>query len=221
PRLMEAALWTTTGTTELIVTASSLSERNHVPGVSVKPLPAGQEAGKYAPMAGAPAAVLLASVGNAAAGAAVTQPPFWIGENPAFEWSTSLLANSGAGPNARLRARPWLTIGHWYGDIDAAAQVVDKLVDNAVLHGRPFTDGCVALRLTVTSDTHELLVAVDDAYPDFPAFEKVANQSERPDGKPTGLWWVAHYQARLSWDVKRDADGVAVGKTVQAILPAG
>lgn len=147
--------------------------------------------------------------------------PLQMEEQPAFEWGTSLLANAGAGPNARLRARPWLTIGHWHGDIDFAARVADKLVDNAVRHARPFTDGCVVLRLKVTPDTHELLVEVDDAYPEFLDFEKVANQVGEPEGKPTGLWWVAHYQGRLSWDVKRNADGEVVGKTVQAILPAG
>jgi anti-sigma regulatory factor (Ser/Thr protein kinase) len=135
----------------------------------------------------------------------VTLLPLQTEEQPVFAWGTSLLANAGAGPNARLRA----------------ARVADKLVDNAVRHARPFTDGCVVLRLTVTPDTHELLVEVDDAYPEFPDFEKVANQVGEPEGQPTGLWWVAHYQGRLSWDVKRNADGEVVGKTVQAILPAG
>ncbi|WP_181801447.1 ATP-binding protein [Streptomyces shenzhenensis] len=149
----------------------------------------------------------------------ITLLPLRQEEKPAFEWSTSLLANEGAGPNARLRARPWLTIGHWPGNVDIAARVADKLVDNAVRHGRPFTDGCVSLHLIVTGDTRELLVEVDDANPEFPDFETVANQSGEPIGKPTGLWWVAHYRGRLSWDVKRSVDGEVVGKTVQAILP--
>ncbi|MEU1457350.1 hypothetical protein [Streptomyces avermitilis] len=124
-----------------------------------------------------------------------------------------------AGPNARLRARTWLTIGHWRGNVDAAARVADKLVDNAVRHGKPFADGCIPLRLIVAADTHELLIEVDDAYPQFPSFDEAANQSGEVRGTPTGLWWVAHYGGRLSWDVKRSVDDVIVGKTAQAILP--
>lgn len=164
------------------------------------------------------AALTDTSSGEEAPTATITLPPLRYEEKPAFDWSTSLLANEGAGPNARLRARPWLRIGHWGGNVDIATRVADKLVDNAVRHGRPFTDGCVSLHLTVTGDMRELLVEVDDAMPEFPGFEKVANQSGQPDGKPTGLWWVAHYRGRLSWDVKRDVDGAVVGKTVQAIL---
>ncbi|MFM9629827.1 MULTISPECIES: ATP-binding protein [Streptomyces] len=153
--------------------------------------------------------------------AAITLLPLESQDQPAFRWNTTLLANEGAGPNARLRARPWLTTGHWSGDIDIAARVADKIVDNAVRHGRPFADGCVPLRLIVDASTHELLVEVDDAYPEFPGFERVANQYGKPSGRPSGLWWVAHYRGRVSWDVKRGGDGVIVGKTVQAILPAG
>jgi hypothetical protein len=152
--------------------------------------------------------------------AVVTLLPLETEEQPAFRWNTTLLANEGAGPNARLRARPWLTIGHWRGSIDIAARVADKIVDNAVRHGKPFADGCIPLRLIVDANTHELLIEVDDAYPEFPGFEKVANQYGKPSGKPPGLWWVAHYRGRLSWDVKRGADDAIVGKTVQAILPA-
>lgn len=151
--------------------------------------------------------------------ATATLLPPRLEEKPAFEWSTALLANGGAGPNARLRARPWLRTGHWRGNTDIATRVADKLVDNAVRHGGPFNDGCVSLHLIVSEDTRELLVEVDDANPEFPDFEKVANLSGEPDGRPTGLWWVAHYRGRMSWDVKRDVDGTVVGKTVQAILP--
>ncbi|MCX4761930.1 hypothetical protein OG562_13285 [Streptomyces sp. NBC_01275] len=142
-------------------------------------------------------------------------------ERPAFDWCTTLLADGGAGRNARLRSRSWLTIGRWSGNVDIAARVADKLVDNAVRHARPFADGRVPLRLIVTADARELLVEVDDAYPEFPGFEKAANQSGRATGTPTGLWWVAHYRGRLGWGVVRDDDGVIVGKTVQAVLPVG
>ncbi|MGH1554217.1 hypothetical protein ACRAWF_26590 [Streptomyces sp. L7] len=81
--------------------------------------------------------------------------------------------------------------------MDIAGRVADKLVDNAVQHGKPVADGRIHLRLIVTADTHRLLVEVDDAYPEFPGFETVADQSGEPVGKPTGLWWVAHYRGAL------------------------
>ncbi|MFF7169691.1 hypothetical protein [Streptomyces pseudovenezuelae] len=105
--------------------------------------------------------------------------------------------------------------------MDIAARVADKLVDNAINHGEPFPDGTVTLRLIVDAKTRELFIEVDDAFRDFPGFADVANQNGHVEGKPTGLWWVAHYKGCLSWDVKKDDDGHAVGKTVQAVLPVG
>ncbi|MFJ4828747.1 hypothetical protein ACIP79_02220 [Streptomyces sp. NPDC088747] len=163
--------------------------------------------------------VIEASADERPSQAAVTLLPLETKEKPAFEWSTTLLANRGAGPNARLRARPWLTIGRWPGDVDLAVRVADKLVDNAVRHGRPFADGCISLHLIVAADTHELLIEVDDASPEFPGFGDVAIQNSEVRETTTGLGWVAHHGGRLSWDVKRSVDDVIVGKTVQAILP--
>lgn len=140
---------------------------------------------------------------------------------PAFQWSVSIVAGPAAGPLARARVRPWLTIGHWEGNVDIAARVADKLVDNAINHGEPFPDGTVILRLIVDAETRELFIEVDDAFRDFPGFADVAVQNGHVEGEPTGLWWVAHYKGYLSWDVKRDDDGHAVGKTVQAVLPVG
>ncbi|MFE1289659.1 ATP-binding protein [Streptomyces sp. NPDC058751] len=153
--------------------------------------------------------------------APTTLLPLRTEAKPAFEWSTILRADAGAGPNARLRVRPWLTVARWQGDVDVAARVAAKLVDNAVRHGKPLTDGCVSLHLIVTPDTHELLIEVDDDYPEFPDFEKAATQSRAVSGTLTGLGWVTRYQGRLSWDVRRDAHDEVVGKTVQAVLPAG
>lgn len=141
-------------------------------------------------------------------------------EAPHFQWATSLVANQGAGPNARLRVRPQLTIGHWRGHVDQAARIADKLVDNAVRHGKAFADGRINLRMTILADTDELLVEVDDADPEFPNFDEVANRAGEPGGTPTGLWWVAHYRGRMSWDIKKNQEDVVVGKVVQAILPA-
>ncbi|MFJ5780390.1 hypothetical protein [Streptomyces sp. NPDC093094] len=134
---------------------------------------------------------------------------------PRFLWSTKLVANDAAGANARLRVRPRLTVVGWAGDIDAAGQISDKLVDNAARHGKPFNDGCVGIRLTVSSKTEELRIEVDDADPAFPDFDKVTSASH-PKGR--GLWWVQHYGGRLSWEPKLHADGQVVGKTVTAIV---
>jgi anti-sigma regulatory factor (Ser/Thr protein kinase) len=137
-------------------------------------------------------------------------------ERPPFHWVTRLVADRGAAANARLRARPQLTVCSWPGNIDAAARVASHLVDNAVKHGQPFTDGKIVLRMRAHGDTDELLIEVDDALPDFPDFDQVANQIPEPRPAPPGLWWPAHYRGTVSWDRWPDADG----KTVQALLPA-
>jgi hypothetical protein len=137
-------------------------------------------------------------------------------EMPRYRWETKLLANAAAGPNARLRVRPRLTVARWPGNVDVAARITDKLVDNAANHGNPFSDGCVGLRLTVLPNTEELLIEVDDDNPDFPNFAAVTS-ADHPNGR--GLWWVKHYRAELSWDEKRDGDGMVVGKTVKALVP--
>ncbi|MFI9155739.1 hypothetical protein [Streptomyces sp. NPDC053367] len=135
-------------------------------------------------------------------------------ESPRYAWTTKLLANAAAGPNARLRVRPRLTVARWTGNVDAAGQVSDKLVHNAAHHGKPFSDGCIDLRLTVLAETEELRIEVADAEPAFPDFETAT--STPPKG--SGLWWVQHYGGRLSWDVKVDDSGRVVGKTVTAVL---
>ncbi|MFF7977336.1 hypothetical protein [Streptomyces sp. NPDC007905] len=152
--------------------------------------------------------------------ATVTLLPLQTGDEPARSREWSLTANAGAGPNARLRARPLLTVWRWTGNVDAAARVADKLVDNAFKHGRPFPDGCVELRLVLFSKTDELLIEVSDADGEFPDFDQAVATSPAPQQPPNGLWWIRHYQGRLSWDVKRDDADHVVGKTVQAIIPA-
>ncbi|MEU4090173.1 ATP-binding protein [Streptomyces aureus] len=153
------------------------------------------------------------------AGTATTLLPLPAEEAP-FRWSTRLVADAGAGANARLRARPRLTVCGWSGNIDAAARVIGHLADNAARHGRPFHDGKIVVRLIAHPDTDELLIEVEDARPDFPDFDRVANQSHATRPAPTGLSWATHYRGTVSWDVKRNDEGVDVGKTVQVILPA-
>ncbi|WP_329331184.1 hypothetical protein OG866_00100 [Streptomyces sp. NBC_00663] len=103
--------------------------------------------------------------------------------------------------------------------MDIAARVADHLVDNATVHGRSFDNGTITLRLIIDVTTRELLIEVDDALPAFPGFGEAADQSRAVRGRPHGLWWVAHYGGRLSWDVTKDEQGEHTGKTVQAVLP--
>ncbi|MGW3668570.1 hypothetical protein [Streptomyces sp. NPDC005141] len=140
-------------------------------------------------------------------------------DNPRFLQFWPLAATQSAGPNARLRMRPWLTYARWTGNIDQAARVADKLVDNAVQHGKPLPGNMVYLRVFGLPETNEMVIEVEDALPEFPGFEQAANQSGEVQGAPTGLWWVAHYHGRTTWDVTRDG-GLVVGKKVQAIIPA-
>ncbi|MEU3788512.1 ATP-binding protein [Streptomyces fructofermentans] len=141
-------------------------------------------------------------------------------KNPRFLQFWPLTATVHAGPNARLRMRPWLTMSRWPGNIDQAARVADKLVDNAVKHGKPLQGGYVHLRVFGLPETDELAIEVEDGLPEFPGFEEAAAQSGEVQGRPKGLWWVAQYRGRLCWGTRVDDDGQIVGKTVQALLPA-
>lgn len=142
-------------------------------------------------------------------------------DSPTFLQSCHLTANASAGPNARIRVRTWLTMGRWAGNVDQGSRVADKLVDNAVRHAKafPIDGGVVTLRVFGFADTGDLAIEVDDALPRFPGFSQVANLSSEVQGPPKGLWWVAHYRGRLSWDVKRDVTRTVIGKTVQALIP--
>ncbi|TXS59589.1 hypothetical protein EAO69_41665 [Streptomyces sp. me109] len=112
-------------------------------------------------------------------------------------------------------------MGRWAGNVDQGSRVADKLVDNAVRHAKafPIDGGVVTLRVFGFADTGDLAIEVDDALPRFPGFPQVANLSREVQGPPKGLWWVAHYRGRLSWDVKRDVTHTVIGKTVQALIP--
>ncbi|MGW7386623.1 ATP-binding protein [Streptomyces sp. NPDC054794] len=152
--------------------------------------------------------------------ATVTLLPLQAEDEPTCSREWRLSANTSAGSNARLRTRPMLTMWRWNGNVDAAARVADKLVDNAIKHGRPFPDGCISLRFALFPTTDELMIEVSDAHPEFPDFAQAVTADPPPRKAPSGLWWVRHYRGRLSWDIKRDNEGHVLGKTVQAILPA-
>ncbi|MEU8794631.1 hypothetical protein [Streptomyces sp. NPDC048643] len=142
-------------------------------------------------------------------------------EQPRFRQTWPLKANDSAAPMTRIHLRTWLTVVRWIGNVDQATRVASHLVENAARHGTPLQPGnLVFLRVFGLSDANDLAIEVEDALPDFPGFEAFAEQSGEVRGKPTGLWWVAHYRGRLSWDVTKDNDGRVVGKTVQAIIPA-
>ncbi|MGW7261093.1 ATP-binding protein [Streptomyces sp. NPDC054834] len=144
--------------------------------------------------------------------------PLQAEEEPMRSREWSLTANEGVGPNARLRARPLLTAWRWAGNVDAAARVADNLVDNAFRHGQSFTDGCITLRFALFPND-ELLIEVSDARAEFPDFDLAVAAEPAPQKAPSGLWWVRHYQGRLSWRVSWNDEGESTGKTVQAILP--
>ncbi|MGW6216461.1 hypothetical protein [Streptomyces sp. NPDC055109] len=142
-------------------------------------------------------------------------------EQPRFRQTWPLKADASAAPMTRIHLRTWLTLVRWIGNVDQATRVASHLVENAVRHGTPLQPGnLVFLRVFGLSDSNDLAIEVEDALPDFPGFQAFANQSGEVRGKPTGLWWVAHYRGHLSWDVTKNNDGRVVGKTVQAIIPA-
>ncbi|MCG0062082.1 MULTISPECIES: hypothetical protein [Streptomyces] len=125
-----------------------------------------------------------------------------------------MTANEDAHRNARLRVRPALHVANWPGNSDAATRLASVLVGNAAAHAESMSDGKVPLRL-VELPTGELAIEVDDGTPEFPNAEKALAEAKTG----SGLWWVSHYRARLSWDVLRDDSDQVVGKTVQVILP--
>ncbi|MFE0255749.1 hypothetical protein [Streptomyces sp. NPDC059010] len=170
----------------------------------------------------------LSPYGNEASVASADEPamglvvplPIHVPDEPPWAWKTALVATLGAGPNARLRIRPRLSVAAWSGDIDAAAQITDKVVDNAVSHAKPFDDGKFPLRAFILP-TNELVIEVDDQTPEFPGFaEAISWKPTDENVPPCGLWWVRRYGGRLSYAVLHDGDRKAIGKTVQVLLPA-
>uniref|UniRef100_UPI002F9118FB ATP-binding protein n=1 Tax=Streptomyces longwoodensis TaxID=68231 RepID=UPI002F9118FB len=134
---------------------------------------------------------------------------------PRFRWAAKLLANEAAGRNARLRVRPRLAEARWSGNHDVAMRLAHHLVDNAVKHGELHPRDDVPLRLTLGPESEDLVIEVDDSVPDFPDFE--AKLAAATGG--SGLGWVKHYRALMSWNERRDDAGRVVGKTVMVLVP--
>ncbi|MGW2421424.1 hypothetical protein ACWC0C_19620 [Streptomyces sp. NPDC001709] len=103
----------------------------------------------------------------------------------------------------------------WVGDEDAAGRVADVLTTNAAAHAAPLDCDGTPLRLIILPNS-QLLIEVDDGAPDFPGFDKAVEGA--PIGR--GLWWVSHYQGRMTHYPLLDEQGETVGKTVQVLLPA-
>jgi hypothetical protein len=142
-----------------------------------------------------------------------------LGAQPAYRWEDRLKGDEFVGSNVRLRVRPRLTVARWPGNIDIATRVCGHLMDNVVRHAKLFPDRMVAIRLICPSRHGELIIEVDDALPDFPGFDEIVSQGT--DGYPpvTGLWWIAHAEGQLAWELLRGDDGEVIGKTVQVVLP--
>ncbi|QCN85897.1 hypothetical protein DDJ31_13555 [Streptomyces griseoviridis] len=136
-----------------------------------------------------------------------------------FRWQGKMTANQWISGNTRLRARSRLTAASWPGNIDAGSRVCAMLTDNAARHGKPLYGGLIGLRLMCPRESDDLIIEVDDAAPDFPAFEESATKV-LDDGQPSGLGWVRRCHGRIAWRVRRDDDGQIVGKTVQVVLPS-
>ncbi|MCX5136432.1 hypothetical protein OOK06_30635 [Streptomyces sp. NBC_00340] len=195
--------------------AQSLTERSRELEPTVKPVEQRMEvAGRTAPPEEASPITEPRRINSAS-----TLLPHIEGQ-PRFRQTWPLKADANSAPMTRIHLRTWLTVMRWIGNVDQATRVASHLVENAVRHGTPQPGNLVFLRVFGLSDSNDLAIEVEDALPDFPGFEEAQNQSGEVRGRPTGLWWVAHYRGRLSWDVTKDSNGRVVGKTVQALIPA-
>ncbi|MFE4621809.1 ATP-binding protein [Streptomyces mirabilis] len=118
---------------------------------------------------------------------------------------------SSAVTRARTIARSGLTVIGWRGDVHAAAEVVARLVDNAVSHGvtPDVADKGVSIRLRI-SEAGQLLIEVSDPNPKFLDFEGAI---QREQGR--GLWEVQRLHAEVTWFQN------GTGKTVRATMTPG
>ncbi|MFC7870727.1 ATP-binding protein [[Kitasatospora] papulosa] len=144
--------------------------------------------------------------------------PSKVPDEPVFVWDGSVTATAAAGRNARLLARTRLTVARWTGDVEDAARIVEKLVDNAVGHTPVDETDKIQVHLYVDS-ADQLLVEVDDPMPELPGFfAALAWQPAGEGEKPRGLWCVQEAGAELAFRRRRDANGLVMGKAVQARL---
>ncbi|MET9528230.1 ATP-binding protein [Streptomyces coeruleorubidus] len=120
-------------------------------------------------------------------------------------------------PRAVRAGRMWiravLPALRWAGPILKAAEVVTRLLENAVRHG--LTDHAktqtLSLRVAV-NEAGDLLIDVSDLNPSFPDFDAAVRGE-----KGQGLWRVDHLGARVTWFLPHEG----TGKTVRAVLAPG
>ncbi|MEU4095937.1 hypothetical protein [Streptomyces sp. NPDC026673] len=144
----------------------------------------------------------------------VVEIPMPVHEEPVWQWRRTFEANGSAGGNARVHTRTQLTMGHWLGDVEHAAQIAARVMYNAERHSSPPPRARLELRLAIIA-TGELLIEVTDPLPDFPGFIEAVTWEPAEGERPRGLWVVQQLGARLSYAVAEDRRS----KTVQALIP--
>jgi anti-sigma regulatory factor (Ser/Thr protein kinase) len=122
----------------------------------------------------------------------------------------SLPGDPGAVSRARTIARSGLTVIGWQGDVNAATDVVARLVDNAVLHGvmPDFTGEEVTVLLSI-NESGQLVIEVHDPNPKFVDFDAALRGKQ---GR--GLWEVQRRRAEVTWFTPSDLSGKTVRATV-------
>ncbi|MFG3263411.1 ATP-binding protein [Streptomyces bobili] len=126
---------------------------------------------------------------------------------------TELPGNTSALRAGRTWIRYCLPALGWVGAILQAEEVLTRLVDNGVRHGRPDHAETQTLFVRAAVDeAGDLHIEVSDRNPSFPDFTAAARGE-----KGRGLQRVAELGAMLGWFLHHDGSG----KTVCAVLPPG
>jgi hypothetical protein len=160
-----------------------------------------------------PKTIPTGSAGTSGSPVAVVEIPMPVSDEPVWQWRRDFEANGSAGGNARVHTRTQLTMAHWRGDVEHAAQIAARVMDNADRHAAP-PRARLGLRLALLA-TGELLVEVTDPLPDFPGFTKAVRWEPAEGERARGLRVVQQLGARLSYVVTEDGRS----KVVQALVP--
>ncbi|WP_326580849.1 hypothetical protein OIE69_42620 [Actinacidiphila glaucinigra] len=145
---------------------------------------------------------------------AVVEIPMPVRDEPVWQWHTTFEANGSAAGNARVHTRTQLAMAHWRGEVDHAAQIAARVMDNAERHSVPPPRARLGFRLAGIA-TGELLIEVTDPLPEFPGFVEAVTWEPTDGALPRGLWLVRQLGARLSYAVAEDG----LSKVVQALVP--
>ncbi|MET9879758.1 ATP-binding protein [Actinacidiphila glaucinigra] len=154
------------------------------------------------------------TTGTSGSPVAVVETPMSVSEDSVWQWRRDFEANRSSGGNARVHTRTQLHIGRWPGDVENAAQIAARLMDNAARHSSPPPRARLGLRLAAIA-TGEILIEVTDPLPDFPHFTEAVTWQPTEGQRARGLWIAQHLGARLSYAVADDRRS----KTVQALVP--